>query len=221
MAEAFLNISQPFLALDTAVGATAALLMPDGNHISTTMQHQRAHSRELLPLLQGLLEKKNITWQALGGFVVGIGPGSFTGLRVACATVAGLNASLNRPIYKLNALLLSAYQAQSSLPVWVLDDARSGLVYAAKVWQTNIIEGPACVAWKDFLQLPAACFASVHDLPEAIQPMMASWQRLPLQISREQALINYALHAISQPHVLDNGCLEPLYLQLSQAEKNL
>lgn len=103
--------SKPVLALDTAAGASVCLLYPDGSSVTDSMTTPRAHSRELLPLLQKLLKSQDISWQDIGVFAVGIGPGSFTGLRVACATIAGLNASLKNPVYGLCSLGITARQS--------------------------------------------------------------------------------------------------------------
>jgi len=207
--------SKPILALDTAAGASVCLLLPDGSSDSASMNTPRAHSRELLPLLQGLLKANNVSWQEIGGFAVGVGPGSFTGLRVACATIAGINASLKKPVYGLCSLGITARQTSTNQAVWAIEDARSKLVYAAKYQQGNIIEPAACLTWGDFLSIEPACYISVSDVPVNL----GAWQALPIEISREQALIAATKNIDPEDeHAL---WIEPVYLQASQAEKNL
>jgi len=212
------HLTSPILALDTGVGASAALLMPDGQHISASMIYARAHSRELLPLLANLLDRKSLAWADIGGFAVGTGPGSFTGLRVACATMAGINASLKQPIYQLNSLVMTAIQADVQTPVWSLEDARSGLVYTAEVTGFEVATTSKCLSWDELLAYPPADFASSSEVPVDLP----GWSQIELKQCREQSLIAYALFAVlQQPTSLlpTDACLEPLYLQPSQAEK--
>ncbi len=58
----------------------------------------RGQGHQLLPRLLGLLERENVTLRAVIGVAVGIGPGSFTGLRVGVALAKGLSAGLGVPI---------------------------------------------------------------------------------------------------------------------------
>ncbi len=216
-------LSQLVLALDTSAGASACLLFPDGKVATANMQTPRAHSKELLPMLSNLLIEQGLSWQDIQCFAVGIGPGSFTGLRVACATIAGLNASLKRPVYALSSLDITAKQAdvyaqkelEAGTSFWVIEDARSGLVYAAQYAGGICITQPQCMTWEDFLALPASAYVSLSAIPVSLD----SWQALPISLSREQALAQAARgiddDTVSQPWV------EPLYLQASQAEKNL
>jgi tRNA threonylcarbamoyladenosine biosynthesis protein TsaB len=208
------TFSSPILALETSAGASACLLFPDGTSATATMSTPRAHSRELLPMLEQLIQDNGLAWQDLAAFAVGVGPGSFTGLRVACATMAGINASLKKPVYPLCSLGILARQANTAEPVWAIEDARSKLVYAARYQQGQLIEPAQCIAWDDFLQLEKTSYISIADVPVALD----GWQSLPVITPREQALVE-AVKAIpaDEKHAF---WLEPVYLQASQAEKN-
>ncbi|MBA2264577.1 MAG: tRNA (adenosine(37)-N6)-threonylcarbamoyltransferase complex dimerization subunit type 1 TsaB [Chloroflexi bacterium] len=76
-----------------------ALAEPDGAVIEevawTTAQRQSA---EILPRLLELMERNGRGWDRVSAIVVGTGPGSFTGLRVAMALAKGLAVALERPI---------------------------------------------------------------------------------------------------------------------------
>ncbi len=208
--------SKPILALDTAAGASVCLLLSDGKSISASMNTPRAHSRELLPLLeQVVIQQAGLQWQDLGAFAVGTGPGSFTGLRVACATVAGLNASLHKPVYALSSLAITAEQAMVEDELWAIEDARSGLVYAAKFSAGICTVEPQCLTWESFLKLPATQYVALSD----ISVDLSGWEALPLRQTREQALIAQVRKL--QPSSNHKMWVEPLYLQASQAEKNL
>lgn len=89
----------------------------------------------LLPLeLERLLLEARVSRAELTGFVVGLGPGSFTGLRIGVATLKGLAYGLRLPLAGASSLRAIASEAQRVDPVdalVVLLDARQGEVYAA------------------------------------------------------------------------------------------
>jgi len=208
-------ICKPTLALDTSAGASACLLLADGHVATASMQTPRAHSKELLPMLSNLLAEQGISWQDIQSFAVGVGPGSFTGLRVACATIAGINASLKKPVYALSSLAITASQGTIGASFWVIEDARSGLVYAAQYEGDQCITEPQCMTWDDFLALAPSAYISLSAIPVSLD----SWQALPIKISREQALV--AAVSSIEDDAISQMWVEPLYLQASQAEKNL
>lgn len=94
-------MSELCLAIDTATSrATLALgSLADGSMVAVdTWPGAHAHAETLLPRLQALLANAGVGLDAIGGIVVGIGPGGFTGLRVGLATAKTLAHGLRRPI---------------------------------------------------------------------------------------------------------------------------
>lgn len=88
------------IALEAAsTDLSVALAHPDGTPIAddgwTSGQRQSA---ELLPRLLELMERTGRSLREVTTVAVGIGPGSFTGLRVGVALAKGLALSLARPI---------------------------------------------------------------------------------------------------------------------------
>ena len=86
------------LGFDTsAAHCAAALLRGDRilGHISEEMT--KGQAERLFPLLEGLLAGAGLTWRDLGVIGVGIGPGNFTGIRIAVAAARGLALSLGIP----------------------------------------------------------------------------------------------------------------------------
>ena len=90
----------PLLAIDTATThAGVALGAPDGTLLARrTWVAGYRHGGELLGQVEGLLREAGVEPAALGGIVVGTGPGAFTGLRVGIATAKGLAHALGLPI---------------------------------------------------------------------------------------------------------------------------
>ena len=90
----------PLLAIDTATThAVIALGRPDGALIDARRWVAGyRHGEELLARIEALLADNGVAPVALGGLVVGTGPGAFTGLRVGIATAKGLAHALGLPI---------------------------------------------------------------------------------------------------------------------------
>jgi tRNA threonylcarbamoyladenosine biosynthesis protein TsaB len=89
------------------------------------------HAEALLPSLDFLLRHERIERSAIRGVVVGNGPGSFTGVRIAAATARGLALGLGVPLYAFSTLAALALDLAAVRPVCALLDARRGEVYAA------------------------------------------------------------------------------------------
>jgi tRNA threonylcarbamoyl adenosine modification protein YeaZ len=90
------------------------------------------NSSSLIKLLRNILDKTNLSWQDLDALCVGIGPGSFTGLRVGIATAKGLALGLKKPLVGINCLDTIAMNVRNSpLNICVVVDARKNLVYSS------------------------------------------------------------------------------------------
>jgi tRNA threonylcarbamoyladenosine biosynthesis protein TsaB len=90
------------------------------------------HAARLMPALDGLLGGTSLTIQQVRGIALGLGPGSFTGLRIAVSTVKGLALALKVPVVGVPTLDALAYNLPfSSQTVCPVLDARKKEVYAA------------------------------------------------------------------------------------------
>jgi tRNA threonylcarbamoyladenosine biosynthesis protein TsaB len=94
------------------------------------------HAETLLPRIEQCLERAGLALSAIDVFAVGIGPGSFTGVRVGVATAKGLALATGRPlrgVVSLAALAASALECdpQPELLVAPILDAYKGEVFAA------------------------------------------------------------------------------------------
>jgi len=120
------------LALDTATSACTVAVV-DGESVlaELTLQVPRAHSTRLMPLVAQALKESGLDRRDLDAVAVGVGPGSFTGLRIGLATAKGLAFALDKPCVGVCTLKAMAYGtgAQEGLVVSLLD-ARRGQVYA-------------------------------------------------------------------------------------------
>ena len=96
------------LALDTSTAAcTAALLLPDGTIVASRDEEiGRGHAERLVPMISEMLEGHVPT-----RLLVGVGPGSFTGLRVGIAAAHGMAIGWSVPLSGMNSLALLAAAA--------------------------------------------------------------------------------------------------------------
>jgi len=212
-------MSYPLLALDVATKhACTCLINAQGQVFTAEASEGKQHSDTVLPLLEDVLQQAGLKWSDLKMLALGQGPGSFTGLRIAAAMLAGINASLKLPIWGLSSLAITAMQTQSDKPLWVLEDARAGEVFAGYYQQGECLKSDVCKCW-DVLQDMSPESFSAQQEPAIALP---NWQRLPLQIDRAQAM-SQLIQVLwdKTDHTAHTPWIQPVYLQLSQAEKNL
>lgn len=89
-------------------------------------------SSTIVPAINRILSKTGITLKELDGFAVGLGPGSFTSLRVGLATIKALAFAANKPVVGIPSLDVLAMNGISSAAdnICTLMDARRNLVFA-------------------------------------------------------------------------------------------
>lgn len=118
------------LVLDTSTEWCSAALWLDGAIQARRVLAEQRHSSLLLPMVDGLLRESDITLRQLDGIGYGAGPGSFTGLRIACAVTQGLALGADLPVVGVSTLESIAEQAGADQVLTVLD-ARMAEVYWA------------------------------------------------------------------------------------------
>jgi tRNA threonylcarbamoyladenosine biosynthesis protein TsaB len=128
------------LGVDTSTAlAAACVLRDDGGAFEFApdpagLAGPAAHAGELMPAVADVMERSGLDWIELDAIAVGVGPGSFTGLRIGIATARALAVAsglLLRPVSSLAALARGIEEAGPSSVVLPLIDARRGEVFAA------------------------------------------------------------------------------------------
>jgi Inactive homolog of metal-dependent proteases, putative molecular chaperone len=84
------------LALDTANDRIAVALAGEGREVARVEILSRGHAERLFPLLDELLTEAGTEIGRVGRIAVNVGPGSFTGIRIAVAAARGLGLALGR-----------------------------------------------------------------------------------------------------------------------------
>jgi len=127
------------LALDAST-EFLSLAVRDGEQLYTYDEHAgQAASQLILPQIQRLLDQAKLTLTDLDGIAFGAGPGSFTGVRVACGVAQGLAFGANLPVVGVNVLTALA-EASGAEKVIVATDARMREVYHA-IYERRNSEG--------------------------------------------------------------------------------
>ena len=122
------------LALDTSTEYLSLALQLDGTTLHYDVLAGQSHSQQILPQIRALLNEANIELTDLHGITFGAGPGSFTGVRIACGVAQGLAFGANLPVVAINTLMALAeasFEECGAIKVIACLDARMGEVYHA------------------------------------------------------------------------------------------
>ncbi|HVW63608.1 MAG TPA: tRNA (adenosine(37)-N6)-threonylcarbamoyltransferase complex dimerization subunit type 1 TsaB [Nitrosospira sp.] len=118
------------LALDTSTEHCSVALLLDGQMLGRETLAKQSHSELLLPMIQQVLQEAAVKLPQLQGIAFGAGPGSFTGLRIACGVAQGLAFGADLPVAGICTLEAMAEEAGCSRVVAAID-ARMGEIYQA------------------------------------------------------------------------------------------
>ncbi len=121
------------LAFDTSTAIASVAIVCDGNTlIQTDTCVQAKHGEKLLPRIDAALKQTQLIFTDIDLIAVGIGPGSFTGIRVALATAKGFAIASGKPFIGVSSLRVLARGAvYGPSLIGTVVDAYRGEVYQA------------------------------------------------------------------------------------------
>jgi tRNA threonylcarbamoyl adenosine modification protein YeaZ len=153
------------LGLESSSRRGSLALLEDGRLVSS-LEHEEpnSHAERLLPLLERLLAEAGWPKSSLDRLGVGVGPGSFTGLRAGIALGEGLSVGLDRPLIGVGSLLAMAHGALSERPgpCCALLDAQRGELFAGVY-----AEGVEAAPGRRELRAPVA--VPIEELPDFLR----------------------------------------------------
>ena len=120
------------LAIETATDACSCALEFSGTVTTRHAVEPRRHTELLLPMIDEVLAGAGVELGALDAIAFGRGPGSFTGLRIACSVAQGLGFGADCPLVAVSTLQVVAvgmHRSRGTPRVLVALDARMGEVY--------------------------------------------------------------------------------------------
>jgi tRNA threonylcarbamoyladenosine biosynthesis protein TsaB len=118
------------LAVETSTELCSVALLRSGELFVEEALAENRHSEMLAPMIRRVFERSHLSAQQMDAFGFGQGPGSFTGIRIACGVVQGLAFASGRPVVPVPSLLALAEQSNESRVIAALD-ARMGEAYVA------------------------------------------------------------------------------------------
>lgn len=227
------------LALDSSgLVATVAVLEDDVIVAEYTTCYKKTHSQTLLPMLDEIKKMIELDIQSIDAIAVTKGPGSFTGLRIGCATAKGLGLALNCPLIAIPTVDALAYNMYgSSAIVCPLMDARRDQVYTGLYRFEKTANGyemvcelPQCaISIEEIINLVNEKGQEVIFLGDGVPVYkeklatmcQVEYSFAPAGFNRQRAssvaLLGADMYEKGQTVLADE--MEPDYLRLSQAER--
>jgi len=219
------------LAIETATEACSAALLIDNEITEKLSLIPRQHSQLILQMMDQLLAEAEIKLTDLDGFAFGCGPGSFTGVRIACGVAQGTCYGADLPsiaISSLRGLAQGIYRQYQVEKVASAFDARMGEVY----WGTYYLDQNKIMVLKDKEQV----IQPKHiELSQATSWVGAGsgWNTLDLQqmalkhkikthineVCYAQDIAFLAKHAILAGEGSHSKEIKPVYLRQNIAKK--
>lgn len=119
------------LALETSTEFCSVALWHDGEIDGIEQHVGQGHSGHLLAMVEALLRRHDMGVKNLDGVAYGEGPGSFTGLRIACGVTQGLAFSDGIPVVGVGTLMAMAECAQAQRVICCMDARMREIYHAA------------------------------------------------------------------------------------------
>jgi tRNA threonylcarbamoyladenosine biosynthesis protein TsaB len=225
------------LAFDTSTHtASVAVLNESGPLAEINASVEARHGETLLPRIQAVLEEAGMPFASIDLLAVGIGPGSFTGVRVGLATAKGLTLATGKPlrgVVSLRTLARGAPATREMLAAPVMD------AYKGEVYLAAYERGPSGELWERLepMHAPPAeaalalrqaasgsrvlmCGSGAHRYAQIFADRLGDGALMAdpaLDLPRAVHLGHEARLAFEREGASDLFALEPLYLRPSDA----
>lgn len=127
------------LALDTSTDACSVALCIDGETREDFRIIPRQHTKQLLPMIQAMLDEASLKVSDLDSIAFGRGPGSFAGIRIATGVAQGLAFAAELkllPISTLASMAYARYLSHGDQHIIAALDARMDEIY----WAAFVVE---------------------------------------------------------------------------------
>jgi tRNA threonylcarbamoyladenosine biosynthesis protein TsaB len=147
------NGAMRFAAFETSTEWCSVAISVDGEIAALEERAGNRHSELALPMLARLLAQAGFGIGALDAVAFGAGPGSFTGLRIACGLAQGIAFSRNLPVIGVSSLEALAEESGAQRVVACLDARMHEVYYSCVVRE--------CGAWREAVAAQCVAPASV------------------------------------------------------------
>ena len=210
------------LAIDTSTKNLKLGLQFGGDRlIQSNEEIEKSHGRFIIKKIGELFQTASLEIKDLEAIVVGIGPGSFTGLRIGLAAAKGMAVALNIPIIGINSFEIAAVRLKN------VEDT----IYV--IVPLNRDEGIMCNINDGLFNQDNISIIKYNELFEKIgHSSLASFglnfsELFPEMTNKDYSdylnfnasdMLYLGLEKLNKGEIADLASLEPMYLQKSQAE---
>ena len=223
------------LAIDSSAKSASVAIIDDNKILSECyVNNGLTHSRTLMPMVEDTIKNADITLNDIDCLAVNVGPGSFTGIRIGVATIKGLALPDDKKCCGVSTLESIAYNfTDENCFACCAMDARCNQVYCAiffsengKITRITDDNAQSIEQFLDDINLKcngdypvylagdgAALCYSFESKPDFVK--LAGEQR------RYQRASSTAFAALNNNEYISSSDLEPVYLRLPQAEREL
>ncbi|MDP2923466.1 MAG: tRNA (adenosine(37)-N6)-threonylcarbamoyltransferase complex dimerization subunit type 1 TsaB [Candidatus Omnitrophota bacterium] len=208
------------LALDSSSENISLSIMHKDKILVDFNRRMNLGASRLLFYLDKYFKEFSLSLERFDAFVVGSGPGSFTGLRISFSIIKGFALALGKPVISIGSFLSLAYPFRKQrCKIAVISDARRNLIYGASfaikngIFKKEAIEGLTTV--EKFIKNKNDYFFVTYD--EALRnKIMNSYSGLEFCPENVYPRAEYLLE-LAQSRYIDKDFtpidkLEPLYL---------
>ncbi len=131
-----------YLGIDTATPFLCLGLWRDGFSETLELKVERDHAKRIIVELDAFLGQHKLKKRDLKGIGVGVGPGSYTGIRVAIATAKGLARGLDIPLAYSSSLSAMAHTCltEGQKGIVAMDARKDNVYYGIYEKQNGIVE---------------------------------------------------------------------------------
>ena len=217
------------LGADTSSQAATVALMQDDKIICEyTLNINNTHSEKFLPLIEQMLLDTSLSYEYIDVFACGLGPGSFTGIRIGVATIKGLCGATLKKAIGVSSLKALAYNVEGLDKIIVPTIyARCDEVYcAAYSGDMQEIIPPSVMEFSELLEsLKGKKAMFIGDGAKRFADRLAEPDNdfciapESLNIMRGSSVCKIACTMAERGEFTDYTQLAPVYLRQSQAER--
>lgn len=219
------------LAVECSAGPASCAVTENGKILSSAFQNVKiTHSETLMPMVEAVLRNAKLTLNDINAFAVSAGPGSFTGIRIGIAAVKGLALPNKTPVAGVSTLaaMAEAFRDTNCILCGCMD-ARCNQVYNAlfKIENGNIARltpdrALMCTELESELRgnYQNEKIIIMGDGAAVFHPYVADIATMAHDQRLYQTAVGVALAAENSGFTSPEK-LEPVYLRLPQAEREL
>jgi tRNA threonylcarbamoyladenosine biosynthesis protein TsaB len=190
------------LAIETATTRASVALKVADQYFVAEEPTLTKHAEWVLEAIRELLNRANVTLNSMNGIVFDEGPGSFTGLRIACSIAKGLAMGAQLSLYPVSSLEAIALGAQSHPQLLSVIDARMNAWYwgrfeAGKRVGNVTVSHPGEIDWPEAnaVWLAGVGFEDrLEDLPPTLRTKLIGYETVYPTAER-------LLLAVAQGHI--------------------